>query len=220
MNVSLVGQMRAVMREGHTEARIALVDLTCEPHAFAVGAMAGLDGEVTVIDGEVWITRVAKGRPVTFGPHAAPADRATLLVSSHVSAWRSMTLPAAAAGEALEAMIEHSARENGLDTSRPFPFQIEGELSALDLHVINGYCPHSGGDASDANKPWTFTTTARTPAKIVGFFAKNSEGVMTHHDTTIHAHAIIRLGEGPLTGHVDSFAVHAGVTLVLPTAPQ
>jgi acetolactate decarboxylase len=218
--VSQVGQMRAVMREGHTEPRAALTEFVAAPHAFAVGAMAGLDGEVTILDGQVWITRVFAGRPVPSGPHATPDDKATLLIGAHVPAWRSISLPAAAGGGELEALIAQQAREHGLDASKPFPFRIEGVLSALDMHVINGFCPHSGGEAEAARQPWTFAGAPATRATIVGFYAAGSEGEMTHHGTAIHAHAIVTMDAGPVTGHVDAMTVGPGAVLMLPAPPR
>jgi acetolactate decarboxylase len=218
--VSQVGQMRAVMREGLTEPRAALTEFVGTPHAFAVGAMAGLDGEVTILDGQVWITRVVAGRPVSFGPHATPDDNATLLIGAHVSAWRSVTLPAAAGGEELEALIAQQARAHGLDASKPFPFRIEGGLSSLDMHVINGFCPHSGGEAAQANQPWTFAGAPAAHVTIVGFYAGGSEGEMTHHGTAIHAHALVRLDAERITGHVDAMTVAPGAVLMLPAWSQ
>lgn len=218
--VSQVGQMRSVMRDGHTEPRATLTEFVGSPHAFAVGAMAGLEGEVTVFDGQVWITRVVEGHPVSSGPHPAPDDKATLLIGAHVPAWRSITLPAAVGGDELEALIARNAGETGLDTTKPFPFRIEGEFAALDMHVINGFCPHSGGEAAFANQPWKFTGAIPIRAEIVGFYAEGSEGDMTHHGTAIHAHAIVSTQKGRITGHVDSLVAQAGATLLLPIAAR
>jgi acetolactate decarboxylase len=218
--VAQFGAMRPVMREGQSQPRVGLDEATRQPHAFAVGAMAGLEGEVTILDGAVWITRVVSGQPSASGPNPVPGDRATLLTLAHVPEWRSITLPEGAGGEELEAMIARYSREGGLDTTKPFPFRIEGELSTLDMHVINGFCPHSEGEATTANQPWTFTGAPPARVSIVGFYATGSEGEMTHHGTAIHAHAVVPTDAGRITGHVDALAVSAGATLMLPAAPR
>ncbi|MFM1816848.1 MAG: hypothetical protein RLZ98_3543, partial [Pseudomonadota bacterium] len=73
------GAMREVMREGKTEARVTVCDVASDASMFGVGALEGLGGEVTIDAGEVWVSRVDAGKPVTTGPRCMPADRATLL---------------------------------------------------------------------------------------------------------------------------------------------
>jgi hypothetical protein len=87
------------------------------------------------------------------------------------------------------------------------------------MHVINGFCPHSGGGATAANQAWSFTG-APAGVIIVGFYAAGAEGEMTHHGTAIHAHAVVPAGETRITGHVDSLTVGAGATLMLPVPPR
>ncbi|MBX3361563.1 MAG: hypothetical protein KF705_09020 [Phycisphaeraceae bacterium] len=121
---------------------------------FAVGAMAGLAGEITIADGEVWVSQVVNGQPVTSGPAPGPGDHATLLAGFSVERWYTVPLTQPLAGEALDAAIEQAARQRGIDTAKPFPFRIEGDFAALDMHIINGFCPHGGGEADAALQPW------------------------------------------------------------------
>lgn len=207
--------MRPVMREGSTEARTALRDWA-EPHAVAVGAIEGLDGEITVVDGGVWVSRVRHGGVVTSGPAVAAEDQATLLTAMRVARWRSFRLDEGATGPELEGLIERAAAQQGIDTSRPFPFVIQGEAASLDMHVINGFCPLSGAEAAADREPWRLALAEATPATIVGFFARDSEGVLTHHGTAMHAHALLARDGGWTTGHVDSIAIEAGATLRVP----
>lgn len=215
--VSHVGEMRSVLREGQTQPRIDLAEFIRRPHGYAVGAMAGLDGEVTVADGDVWITRVAGGEPGTTGPRPRAGDRATLLIGAHVPSWRAVPLPAAG-GKELEAAIAKAAAGSGIDIRRPFPFRIEGDFSALDLHVVNGFCPHAEENAVARDQSWTMTGPPPARVSIVGFYADNSEGVLTHHGSSIHAHALVDTQRGVLTGHVDAMAVKQGASLLLPTS--
>lgn len=209
------GAMRSVMREGSTQARTSLRDWA-DPHTVAVGAIVGLDGEITVVDGRVWVSRVRDGVVVTSGPAVAPEDQATLLTAMRVARWRSVRLDAGAAGRELEDLIEQGAARQGIDTSLPFPFVIEGQAASFDMHVINGFCPHSGIEAAADREPWRLTLSEATPATIVGFFAKDSEGVLTHHGTAMHAHALLARDGGWATGHIDSISIEAGATLRVP----
>ncbi len=71
--------MREVMRDGHTEPRIRLAEVVARPNAHAVGALSGLSGEVTIVDGDVWVARVAGNGIQVTGPTLAEGDEAALL---------------------------------------------------------------------------------------------------------------------------------------------
>lgn len=215
--VEQFGQMRAVMREGDVEPRTPLAHWD-EPGVLGVGALAGLEGEVTILDGQVWASRPNAGHLITTGPDPESTDRATLLTVARVPAWRSITLTEPASGRALEDLIERAAADAGLDPSQPFPFIVEAPSAAMDLHVINGFCPH-GSEPPPERTPWRPTTDEPMPATIVGFFAQGQGGVMTHHATSVHMHAIFSADGRTATAHVDAISLDAGATLRLPLPP-
>lgn len=206
------GVMREVMREGRTERRIALAAVVARPHAYAVGAMEGLAGEVTIVDGEVLIARVEEGslRVESAAPTSDVA--AALLTLAHVDRWAEAPLPAAH-GRELESHIESAARSLGIDTTRPFPILLEGDAIGLEMHVVNGYCPHGTDPATMNAQPWQWSSESPGRALLVGFYASNAEGVMTHHGSNMHLHAVLDCGQGTITGHVDRVEVGAGTTL-------
>jgi hypothetical protein len=209
------GEMMAVMREGQTQARVALAKCA-GPHAFAVGAMEGLDGEITVIDGAAWVSRVRNGTFVTSGPEVVSTDQATLLIATRVNQWQTTRLDEATGGADLEAAIERVAAARGLDTSRALPFMIEGEATSLDMHVINGFCPSSGDAAAAGREPWRPTLAEPTHVVVVGFLARDSAGVITHHGTSIHAHALLTVDGQRVTGHIDSMTIASGAVIRVP----
>ena len=216
-SVQQFGPMREVMREGETQARVRLSDAIAKPHAFAVGALERLAGEVTIIDSDVWVSRVASdGTLSVTGPQPADDDAATLMSISYVAKWHAIKIESACAGNELESLIEEFARTMGLDTNMPFPFKIEGELTSLDLHVINGYCPIATDPATQAKKPWRNPDFEIANVTIVGFYAPNAVAVMTHHGTAIHAHALGEADGNQIMGHIDNVTVEPGMTLFVP----
>lgn len=218
IDVAQYGAMRQVMREGHTEARIRLGDAVARPHAYGVGALEGLAGEVTIVDGDVWVSRVAGEDVKVSGPQPIAQDQATLLTLTHVENWESISVTMALEGAALESFIEHAASARGIDTSRPFPFVIEGDAIRVDLHVINGYCPSAVDPATMDAQPWVWSSPAPGRAVIVGFYAPDAAGVMTHHGTAVHMHAVVDIDGRTVAGHVDEAAAGAGAVLRLPSA--
>ncbi|VAX41155.1 hypothetical protein MNBD_PLANCTO03-1320, partial [hydrothermal vent metagenome] len=211
--VEQFGAMRAVMRQGQTESRISLAEAVAAPHAFAVGALEGLAGEIMIVDSEVWVSRPTDDGLEVTGPALIADDQATLLTLTHVANWHSVPIETAAEGDALESLIEQTAKAQGIDTTEPFPFLLEGRLTSLDIHVINGYCPIATDPATIDAQPWHLANTQPVDVVIVGFYAPDAAGVMTHHGTSVHAHAVLTIDGTTLTGHVDRFAVEPGMTL-------
>lgn len=203
------------MREGHTEARIALSDIAAKPHAFAVGAVEGLRGEILIDDGHCWVAQV-------IAEHSAPvhkdaqSHRATLLTVAYVPAWSESVVTKAVASDEFEAFIRDAAKRIGIDTTRPFPFVIEGEFRHLSAHVINGFCPMNqnvdGG--SDENRPIRLDDAAGS-GKLIGIYAEDSAGELTHHGSSMHVHV---LTESPpkTVAHVEGVGIAPGAKLRLP----
>ena len=215
--VKQFGAMREVMREGQTEARVRLVDAVGAPHTYAVGALEGLTGEVTIVDGDVWVSRVAEGGELQVtGPKPLAEDSATLLTLGHVPHWHQTTIERSVSGAELESLIERFAKAKGVDTDKPFPFRIEGQLTDVELHVINGYCPIATDPATENKKPWRQINSEPVSANVIGFYAPNAVAVMTHHGTSVHAHGIATVEGRKLIGHVDSVTVEPGSTLFVP----
>ena len=170
------------------------------------------------------VTRQCSGIPgskTVTGPAPVAGDSATLLTHAVVERWQesNLGLDGATGGAELEAVIEQAASKAGIDTSEPFPFVIEADSADLELHVINGYCPMGSNPADMDAEPWRWSPTA-TPATIVGFFAHGAAGVMTHHGTSVHLHAIVRQDSRTITGHVDRLTLNPSASIRLPAVEQ
>lgn len=211
------GGMREVMREGRTEPRVDLAEIA-GPGVMGVGALAGLAGEVTILDGEVWVARVDGDEVRTSGPSPVPGDRATLLTVATVPHWQQVecAMSGPVTGSALERLVERTALEQGIDAGRPFPFVIEGVVEHLEIHCVNGFCPHASGTLPAGREPWRWTSDRPVPARIVGFYAPDAPGVMTHHGTEIHVHALLDDAGRVWTGHIDAVTLRPGASLRLP----
>ena len=207
------GGMREVLREGNTQPRISLVEVAQRPGAIGVGALAGLAGEVTVVDGNVWVARSRDGSAIISGPAVVPGDNATLLTVAYVDRWVEVPLPRGGGGAELAKSIAAAARGQGIDTSKPFPFVVDGQLTELEAHVIAGSCPIANpeGDA-----PWRFTLEKPTAGLLVGFYAEGQDGVMTHHGDKTHTNVVIDRDGRTVTAHADHAAVAPGAVVRVP----
>jgi len=208
------GRMREVLRDGHAQGRVALSEVA-RPGSYGVGSLANLSAEVTIDDGQVYLSEVKDGqlviRPVR------KEDQATLLVVAQVDAWDSYELPAVSDVDELERVILAKVRAAGFDpTAAPIPLRLTADFAKIDVHVLNGSCPraHPEGPA-----PWELTG-ATAQGVLIGIYVEGRAGIWTHHGERMHLHCILRTSDGRVVaGHVDAVRIEAGGQLQLPHLP-
>jgi hypothetical protein len=214
------GEMRQVLGEGRHEGRVRLGDVTARPHCYGVGALAGLAGEVTIVDGQIVITRVDQAGQPAVGSSGLQDSKAAMLVAAYVPRWTEQRIAKDIPADAFERFLRNTAHEAGLDVSKPFPFVIQGKLIELDMHVINGACPmraeRLGLKIPPAQQPFR-RSLAHTTGRLVGIYAAGAEHRLTHHGTETHTHALLKNDSGRMyTVHVERTGVGAGALLRLP----
>jgi acetolactate decarboxylase len=210
--VEQYGGMRDVLRLGNTQSRISFAEMRQQPHAIGVGALTDLQGEITIFDGQIFVATTSDGISASTTREDATPGSATLMTISHVKKWHHDTLPDSLP---LEQAIETVARSHGIDSDTPFPFIIEGVAESYELHVINGFCPIATPDLAPEDQPWRAHGES-TALKVIGFFARDQHGVMTHHGSNLHIHAIIGDGNETITGHLDAVEMAPGSVLSVP----
>lgn len=205
VRVATWGTMREVLREGHAEGRVS-------PHEVAtadtigVGALADLAGEVTIVDGRALVATGAPGAPLRVRA-ATSADRAALLILANVTAWDEVAIGDLADYTALEDRIAAELTRRGIGLAAATPVRVRGRGTSVRVHVIAGACPIANprGPA-----PWRFAGPV-DELELVGVFADDAAGRLTHHDRRSHLHAVAP----GLTGHLDDVALRSA-TLLLP----
>ena len=207
--VSQHGGMRDALRMGNTQPRISFAEVASKPHAYAVGALPNLDGEITIFDGTVYTSTTQDGTTAITVAADEKYDAATLLTLTHVESWQDCMLPS---NHPLEKSIELAAIIQGIDTETPFPFFITGSTNDFHMHVINGFCPVANPNLAAKFQPWRLVGSQSTPITVVGFYAKNQEGVMTHHGSNLHIHGIIDQDGTITSGHLDSVEINDGAS--------
>ena len=209
------GTLREVLRLGKTEARVDLSAAVRRAHAYGIGALAGVEGEVLVHDGAVWVSRVDAGALRTRRLSQPGAEQATLLALAHVPAWTAITVERAVGTDELGAWVAAEARRVGLDPERPFPLLVEGELTGLAMHVLNGACPFAEELPPDSPRAPARRAADRARGLLVGFYSQEEPGLLTHHGSLTHLHALLE-GAEPLMGHVDAVGLAPGAVVRLP----
>jgi alpha-acetolactate decarboxylase len=209
------GSLRAMYHEGQTAETVRLADLLPDTSLYAVGALTGLTGEVTVVGGKAYLSYPAGEKETRTESTTSPTVGATLLVTADVAGWREVKTERAIPFEELDTAIAALAAQAGIPKGEKFPFLVEGEVEALEWHVIDGKRLAPGASGHQAHLDASVRESAkRSRATLVGFYSESDEGVFTHAGSKTHVHCVVAQ---PLSsGHVDHVAIPAGTTIKLP----
>jgi len=205
------GALRDIMHEGKTGAVVALADVVPGPHAYALGALAGLRGEILVLDDRVVVSYPAGDGAVRLDEIHGRDEGAALLVAADVERWTRVPIAEDIAADAFEERIAALAARAGVDTSRRFPFLIDGAFTEVGWHVLDGgkLPPTATHDERMAAAVHGSATNAT--GRALGFYSDKDAGTFTHMGKRTHVHVL--LPEAGVMGHADRVAVAAGSTL-------
>jgi acetolactate decarboxylase len=207
--VKWVGELHKVMMLGEDSGIIALDSLRALPHLYALGPVEGLNGEITVFDGDPVIGVVREGQPTV--EHTFQL-KAPLLVYTQVTNWTKTAIPPRIDTlAALDRFVTESARAAGLDMTAPFPFRVTGHMHEIAMHIVNRQGReakgHEGHEKIEVKIPLTHATV-----EMLGFWSDRHAGVFTHQGANVHIHA--RTSDNKLSGHVDEVKIGAGELLL------
>lgn len=213
--VQVYGALRAMFHEGQTGSMVALDELLPNPDLYAVGALADLTGEVTVIQGKVYLSYPeGDDRARTEAP-SRTSSGATLLVAAKVSAWSSHTTDRPIRFAELDEEIARLAAAAGMNLDERFPFLLRGHFEDLQWHVIDGSRLADGGTShQDHLAAASKLGRERASGTLIGFYSLNDQGVFTHMGSTTHVHCV--LDEPLAMGHVDHVVIPTGTTIEFP----
>ena len=213
--VQVHGALRAMFHEGQTGAMVTLDALLPNPDLYAVGALADLSGEVTVVAGKAYLSYPEEADATRTETTLRTNAAATLLVVSEVPVWRGIVTERAIRFEELDEEIAKLAIAAGMSLDERFPFLMEGNFDDLQWHVIDGRRLTAGGAShQDHLAAAAKARLDRTLATLVGFYSESDEGVFTHMGSKTHIHCA--LDEPLSTGHVDHVTIPVGTTVKFP----
>jgi alpha-acetolactate decarboxylase len=210
------GTLREVMHGEIMDGQVRLSDVTGKSHVFGIGAPDKLQGEILIADSVAWVAKVQDGNRIVT-QRSSPEDSAVLLAISQVPRWTGVTVDQDVSVEEFDDFIQKTINQTGLDKLETIPFVIEGQFSSLNLHVLNGQCPFAevGVKLEGAGPPHR-TMLNDVQGLLVGFYAENGAGRITHHSTRTHVHALVGTGDNRVAGHVDTVALKAGTVIRVP----
>lgn len=214
--VAVIGGVKKVIKEGEIEGRVALDTLNRE-NLYALGPVAKLQGEISILNGEAHITDLTEDDEVIYHRHFD--FQAAFLVYAHVKEWQKIPIEGEINQSNLPAIVAEHAAAIGIDTAEmAFPFLLSGPLDTARYHIIK-----KRGDFSQHNKAMHYDSKVKmehqSPAvEILGFYSQNHEGIFTHHGSYVHAHLVDEPNKA--SGHLETFSSKSGMALYLPKAKR
>jgi len=173
-DIAWSGRLQTVHRDGDSSPVINLRDIKGREGLFAIGPLAGLRGEITVVDGTAYIARVVDGSLTVSRDLDVEAP---FLVYGSVRNWKATDIPDDVITiKGLEQWLDNAAKEAGIDPETDaFPFKIATSSSDIDYHVISNTEPgyHVSRPHDELKIPFKSHSEQVT---ILGVFSKSGAG--------------------------------------------
>jgi acetolactate decarboxylase len=207
----ITSAMRNVMHDGELQGKISLDTITEKTNLYGLGPLEYLQGEVTILDGHPYVSRVGAGS--TMQVEETWNIKAPFFVRTNVAKWKEMSIPRHVQTiPELEELLARITKDLG---SSPFPFKLTATVESATIHIVNlpqGTVVHSHEEAHQGQQNYTLT---HVPAEMIGFYSTGHAGVFTHHDRTTHIHLIT--ADRTAMGHLDEMLLETGTAkLYLP----
>lgn len=208
--VKVAGAMRNIMMEGDLSAHMNM-DTLNKTHLYGLGPVAGLKGELIILDGKVYSTARNDAGLIN---QKDKVSQAAMLVYSKVEHWKAfrqeVNIPDYAA---LENMVKQTAEKAGYYTEKPFAFRIEAAPQKTSLHVIDW--KEGAAHTMDNHKQFAYTDSLKGKAvELLGFYSAHHKSIFTHHTTNMHVHTLEK--STGVVGHLDNVQHTGLITIYLP----
>jgi acetolactate decarboxylase len=221
--VGYVGAQSDIFKTGKASSVVSLEEFNGRKGFYAIGPIAGLDGEITIFDSKPYITKV---RGSDYLVDQTLNHGAIFLVWTEQSKWQDIPIPSAIKNYVdLQQFVKEQAKSAGIDVSKAFPFLLSGTPAEIKWHIN---LDRSEGQpitrelfaASKAGY-----VTKREPVDIIGFYAENHPGEFISAlapaikensgiKNSIHIHLVSRTSKA--AGHIDTIALGTDMVLRLP----
>ncbi len=210
--VKVAGALQNIMMHGDLSAQIDM-DTLWHQDLYALGPVAGLHGEITVMNGKPLSTSVIDTylRSDTSFKH-----KASMLVYAYVHKWKGIKIEQEVKNmNELEQVIIQTAEQNKIDPNEPFPFMIRTRTKNIGFHVIDW--KDSTTHTFENHKMFAHELyETNTNVLMLGFYSTKHQGIFTPHYSKIHAHVVAVTHKPLITGHLDSIETLDNFTIYLP----
>jgi acetolactate decarboxylase len=222
--VEFYGAQKNIFETGRADPLVPVAAMSGHAGAYGVGALAGLDGEITVYEGKPYVTKV---RGSGYALSITSDDAAVFAVWTKSNKWTEEPVPPSVHGyQDLQTFVKTRAAAAGIDVSKPFPFLMSGTPLEVKWHINVDLTEGRSIDPQLFAKSKANYIAKNEPMNIVGFYSENHAGVFISafapaiKDKTarnaIHIHMVTK--DGKSAGHIDDFQFGADMKLRLPAS--
>ncbi len=213
VNVRYYGSFRKMIQENHAEGVVELEKAVSTPHVYAVGIIKNAEGEITVLDSEVWLNYGRDGISKTVN-QMRKGEKASLLITANVEKWQAMIVSDDMSESELFSFVFDQAKKIGLNMRAPFPFLIEGRIRKVVWEVLDGTDTDQARKSSQIFLRKLVGYKEEAPAVLLGFYPGELYNEFDYPGELWHIHAVFK--DDNNTGHVNAFSVTKGFRLLLP----
>jgi hypothetical protein len=208
-HVRTYGNFRTIVATQDLDGVVGLEQALTGQHLYAVGEIKNAEGEITVVNGELFLNYGEDGIDTSL-KEIPKGEEAMQLITACVGRWHDVAIPKTMSDNEFLPFLIEEAKKSGLDTKRPFPFLIEGEFKDLVWHVLR--------DSDIGRDRQLFFTKLieyreEAAAVVVGFCSEGPAEFVNPGESW-HAHVLFR--NDRTAGHIDAFSVMKGEKLRLP----
>lgn len=208
--VKVAGAMKNIMVKGDLSAYLNL-DTINKTNLYGIGPVAGLKGEIMVVDGKIYTTAITGNQ---LEHHESKVSEAAMLVYSYIPKWKPITINAVISSYAeLEVFVEKTAGANGFNTDKPFAFKLIATPEKVNYHVIDW--EKGTTHTMDNHKQFAYVgKLANSTVTMLGFYSKHHQSIFTHHTSFMHVHIMDQ--KSKTIGHLDELLLSGLFTVYLP----
>jgi alpha-acetolactate decarboxylase len=207
-----IGSQREAMMMGKRSAVLDLRTLKGRPNLYGLGPLEWLGGEITIVDGHSFVTRLNSDRSLQVTESFEAG--APFFVWAEVAAWDMISIPAGVETlQHVQSFVAEAGRQRRL--TQAFPFLMSGSAETVEFHVGNS-TPDTPAGMEAAMRNAVPFKLRRQPATYVGFWSNRHHGIFTHADQDIHVHLLTL--DNKTSGHVDALRAGPELKLGLPKA--
>ncbi len=210
--VRIAGAMRQVMMGLDLSAHLRW-DTVAREHLFGISPLGRLQGEVTIMDGQPYVSTVdGRGRVRIEKNWAITAPFG---VYAQAPVWETHALEAPIRSESeLQKVLEEVLQAKGYDMAKPVPFRVQGVFLKVDYHIISKPEQEVEHDHDLHDRAKKHFSVKNVKGELLGFYSRSHEGVFTHRGSYVHIHFIDKRRKH--MGHIEGVEAAKGQKLLLP----
>jgi acetolactate decarboxylase len=207
--VTIIGEMKNVMRKGQLYGNIHLDTITNKTHLYGLGPTAYLRGEIMILDGKSYKSTVVSKKKMKM--EETYDIEAPFFGYANIAQWTEHKLPDSVRTiSQLESYIDLVSKSS----PRPFMFRLTGTVKQATIHVVNLPEGSKVSSPEEAHKGQINYYLNNVKCEVLGLFSTQHKTIFTHHDTFLHMHMMT--ADRKKMGHLDAMVLKEGATLYLP----